>query len=45
MAHRLALVVDDSKTARVTLKGMLEKHDIEADTLESAEQALDYLIH
>ena len=45
MAHRLALVVDDSKTARVTLKRMLEKHDIEADTLESAEQALDYLIH
>jgi len=44
MANRLALVVDDSKTARVTLKRMLEKHDIEVDTLESAEQALDYLI-
>jgi len=44
MAHRLALVVDDSKTARVTLKRMLEEHDIEVDTLESAEQALDYLI-
>jgi CheY-like chemotaxis protein len=44
MAQRLALVVDDSKTARVTLKRMLEKHDIEVDTLESAEQALDYLI-
>jgi CheY-like chemotaxis protein len=44
MAHRLALVVDDSKTARVTLKRMLEKHDIDVDTLESAEQALDYLI-
>jgi CheY-like chemotaxis protein len=25
MAHRLALVVDDSKTARVTLQRMLEK--------------------
>ncbi|HYQ71704.1 MAG TPA: response regulator, partial [Gammaproteobacteria bacterium] len=45
MAHRLALVVDDSKTARVTLKRMLENHDLEVDTLESAEQALDYLIH
>jgi CheY-like chemotaxis protein len=44
MANRLALVVDDSRTARVTLKRMLEKHDIEVDTLESAEQALDYLI-
>ncbi len=44
MAHRLALVVDDSRTARVTLKRMLEKHDIDVDTLESAEQALDYLI-
>jgi CheY-like chemotaxis protein len=44
MAHRLALVVDDSKTARVTLQRMLEKHDIDVDTLESAEQALDYLI-
>jgi len=43
MAHRLALVVDDSKAARVTLKRMLEKHDIEVDTLESAELALDYL--
>jgi len=45
MANPLALVVDDSKTARVTLKGMLEKHDLEVDTLESAELALDYLIH
>jgi CheY-like chemotaxis protein len=44
MAHRLALVVDDSKTARVTLKRMLEKYDIEVNTLESAEHALDYLI-
>ncbi len=44
MAQRTALVVDDSKTARVTLKRMLEKHDIDVDTLESAEQALDYLI-
>jgi len=44
MTQRLALVVDDSRTARVTLKNMLEKYDIEVDTRESAEQALDYLI-
>jgi CheY-like chemotaxis protein len=45
MAHRLALVVDDSKTARITLKRMLEKHDLHVDTVESAQQALDYLVH
>jgi CheY-like chemotaxis protein len=45
MTHRLALVVDDSKTARVTLKRMLEKHDLHVDTVESAQQALDYLVH
>ena len=45
MTHRLALVVDDSKTARVTLQRMLEKHDLHVDTVESAQQALDYLVH
>jgi len=45
MTHRLALVVDDSKTARVTLKRMLEKHDLHVDTVESAQLALDYLVH
>jgi CheY-like chemotaxis protein len=45
MAHRLALVVDDSKTARITLKRMLEKHELHVDTVESAQQALDYLVH
>ena len=45
MTHRLALVVDDSKTARVTLQRMLEKHDLLVDTVESAQQALDYLVH
>jgi len=44
MAQRLALVVDDSKTARVTLKRMLEKHSIDADTVDSAPAAIDYLI-
>ena len=45
MTHRLALVVDDSKTARITLKRMLEKHALHVDTVESAQQALDYLVH
>jgi CheY-like chemotaxis protein len=44
MAQRLALVVDDSKTARVTLKRMLEKQSIDADTVDSAQAAIDYLI-
>ena len=44
MENQLALVVDDSKTARVTLKRMLEKHNLDVDTLESAQQALDYLV-
>jgi CheY-like chemotaxis protein len=44
MAQRLALVVDDSKTARVTLKRMLEKQSINADTVDSAPAAIDYLI-
>lgn len=43
MARKSALVVDDSKSARVILSRMLEKYDIEVDTAESAEQAIDYL--
>ncbi|HUT42254.1 MAG TPA: response regulator [Gammaproteobacteria bacterium] len=43
MDKRLALVVDDSRTARETLKRMLDKHGLDVDTLESAQQALDYL--
>ncbi|MDH5471040.1 MAG: response regulator, partial [Gammaproteobacteria bacterium] len=43
MANRLALVVDDSRSARVSLKRMLEQHNMEVDTLESAPEALDYL--
>lgn len=45
MAKRLALVVDDSKTARVTLKRMLENQDLDVDTRESAQEALDYLVN
>lgn len=44
MTNRLALVVDDSNTARITLKHMLEKHDLHVNTVESAQQALDYLV-
>jgi CheY-like chemotaxis protein len=43
MARKSALVVDDSKSARVILSRMLEKYDIEVDMAESAEQAIDYL--
>ena len=43
MTNRLALVVDDSKTARITLKRMLDKQGLEVDTLESAQEALGYL--
>jgi CheY-like chemotaxis protein len=45
MTNRLALIVDDSKTARVTLKRMLEKQGLDVDTLESAPEALDYLVN
>jgi CheY-like chemotaxis protein len=43
MARKSALVVDDSKSARVILSRMLEKYDIAVDMAESAEQAIDYL--
>jgi CheY-like chemotaxis protein len=41
--HKTALVVDDSKTARNVLKKILETHDIEVATAESAEGAIEYL--
>ena len=43
MAARRALVVDDSKSARIVLSRMLEKYGLEVDSAESAEQALEYL--
>jgi len=43
MPGRRALVVDDSKSARVVLSRMLEKYGIEVDSAESAESALEYL--
>ncbi|MBT8437394.1 MAG: response regulator [Gammaproteobacteria bacterium] len=42
--NKTALIVDDSRSARVVLKRVLETHDLEVDTSESAEEALDYLI-
>ncbi len=41
--NKTALIVDDSKTARVVLKRVLEAHELDVDTAESAESALDYL--
>ena len=38
-----ALVVDDSKSARVVLSRMLERYGILVDSAESAEAALEYL--
>jgi len=43
MSAKRALVVDDSKSARVVLSRMLEKYGIAVDTADSAEAALDYL--
>lgn len=43
MQIRRALVVDDSKLARITLTRLLEKHGISVDAVESGGEALDYL--
>ncbi len=43
MAKRRALIVDDSKTAQVRLRKMLERFDLDVDTVLSAEEALGYL--
>lgn len=40
---KTALIVDDSKSARLVLKRLLETHALDVDTAESAELALDYL--
>src|SRR5476651_630034 len=45
MARKRALVVDDSKSARIISSRMLEKYDIEVDMADSAEQAIEYLNH
>ena len=43
MALKIALVVDDSKLARITLQRLLEKHDLTVHCAESGIQALDLL--
>ena len=45
MSGKRALVVDDSKSARTFLSKVLEDHELQVDTAESAEQAIDYLAH
>jgi len=39
------LVVDDSKSARLVLRRMLEKYGLLVDTVESAGEALEFLTH
>lgn len=41
--QQVALVVDDSRVARMTLKKLLVAHDLEVVELGSGEDALDYL--
>lgn len=43
--NKRVLVVDDSKSARLVLRRMLEKYHLDVDTVESANAALDYLSH
>jgi len=45
MTAKRALIVDDSKSARVVLSRMLQKYGLDVDTAESAEAAIDYLVH
>ncbi|MBS0365758.1 MAG: response regulator [Proteobacteria bacterium] len=44
MGARRALIVDDSKSARLFLARALEKFDIDVDSAETAEAAIDYLV-
>ncbi len=43
MGAKRALIVDDSKSARLFLARVLEKYDIDVDSAESAEAAISYL--
>ena len=45
MGAKRALIVDDSKSARVFLSRILEKYEIDVDTAENAEAAIEYLGH
>jgi len=43
MGAKRALIVDDSKSARLFLARVLENYDIDVDSAENAEAAIDYL--
>jgi CheY-like chemotaxis protein len=45
MTDKRALIVDDSRSARVILSRMLESYGLKVDTAETAEQALEFLGH
>jgi CheY-like chemotaxis protein len=45
MSAKRALIVDDSKSARMFLSRILEKYELDVDTTETAELAIDYLGH
>jgi CheY-like chemotaxis protein len=45
MSGKRALIVDDSKSARMFLSRILEKYELDVDTTETAELAIDYLGH
>lgn len=45
MGSKRALVVDDSRSARLVLRRLLEEHGIIVDEVESAEDALEYLVY
>ncbi|MBV1907568.1 MAG: response regulator [Pseudomonadales bacterium] len=45
MSTKRALVVDDSKSARLAMKRMLKRYDLKVDFAESGEDALQFLEH
>jgi CheY-like chemotaxis protein len=45
MAAKRALIVDDSRSARVILSRMLESYGLQVDAAETAEQAFEFLEH
>jgi CheY-like chemotaxis protein len=45
MGAKRALIVDDSRSARLFLARALEQYDLDVDNAESAEAAIEYLSH
>jgi len=45
MVQKRALIVDDSKAARLALKKMLERYDLQIEFAESGEAAIEFLKH